>query len=263
MAKIRFIVATFGDFPGLPDLLSDEEVQGKLLSFVRGEIDQSGLGESGERLRELELLYSDGLAFPVVLEEAFSKLRRDLERLSEEYAEIIYNTLADVVGGSEEAAAVAVLGELDAALDDSIVEVVRPLRLTRGEVMICGFEGAPELEYSGYCEGLPEGLSCIVEAGSPERYLRASIDSSSPIFSGSQLMRELSDELRDVSLDSARGWVERLRLAKRQEGQFVYGFTKLVFHAAVRELASRDFVPWNVRLEYEVRMRRGLSAPGK
>lgn len=255
MAKIRFILAIFGDFPDLADLLSDEGVQERLISFVRGEIDHAGLEEAGERLRELELLDSHGLAFPVVLEEVFSQMRRDLEKLSKEYAETIHDALVDVVGGSGEAAAVAVLGELDAALDDSIVEVAKPLRVTRGEVMICGFEGAQELEYSGYCEELPEGLSCIVEAGSPENSFTASIDSSSPIFSRSQLMQELSDELRDISLDTARAWIQKLQLQERHEGQFIYGFTKLVFHTALRELAAEGFIPWNVRLEYEVRMR--------
>ncbi len=253
MGRIRFILATRGEFFGLDDLLDDSDVQESLIALRRKIIGLDSLPEKGRRLLELGLITDEGLAFPMVLDEDYRTLRRDVEALGEDISGEVEDSLADSVDSREERCA-AVLGELDAALDAALVEGqgLRPLRLARGEVFICGFEGARGPALTSECHEIEGGLRCMVEYGEGGEVVRATLGRGSAASAESPLMTELADRISRLSVERAGLWARELGFTGAKGNLFAYGFSKLVYESIVSILSRRGLLPGAVRLVYEV-----------
>ncbi len=246
-------MATRGDFFGLDDLLDDLDVQESLVALRRKIIGLDRLPEKGRRLLELGLITDEGLAFPIVLEEDYQILRRDVEALGGEVSSEVEDALTDSVDSKEERCA-AVLGELDAALDAALVEEqkLRPLRLARGEVFICGFEGASGPALTSECHEIKGGLRCLIEYGEGGEIVRATLKRGSAASAESPLMTELADRISRLAVERARLWANELGFTGPKEDLFACGFSKLVYESIVSSLSKRGFLPEAVRMEYEV-----------
>lgn len=253
MGRIRFILATRGEFFGLDELLDDSDVQESLIAIRRKIIGLDRLPMGGRRLLELGLITDEGLAFPIVLEEEYRLLRRDIEALGEEVSGEVEDALVDSVDSMEERCA-AVLGELDAALDAALVEEqrLRPLRLMRGEAFICGFEGARGPALTSECHEIEGGLRCMVQYGEGGEFVRATLGRGSAASAESPLMMELADRISRLSVERARLWAGELGFTGSKVDLFAYGFSKLVYESILTALSQKGFIPGAVRIEYVV-----------
>lgn len=250
--KIVFIIATSGELPyDVGKLLHEDRVQDALLRIERGE----GLPEKIDKIKELEeigLLLNDSLNFPLILKESYSEMRPEIVSMAKEIAELVYHGLSGLVGDSKELLSIAALGELDTALDDVLTGKINALKVNSEQLIVCGFEGAEPMAYKSTFRETEKGLLCTIEVGQPKSEVSSSIDTSSPIFAGSNEMLDLAGSVIEWCLPEAEAWADDLLLTSLKLDMFLYGFTKLIYNKAMEKLGIEREILWDTSIRYEI-----------
>ncbi len=250
--SLVFVISTRGEIKeDLEGLLHEERVQELLLGIERGgRVKEAAVTM---KLKRAGLLANGCLRFPIVLREWYEKMEPEVNSISEEISELIIHGLSGICDDSEVTLGIAAFGELDSALDEALLEEIRPLWVDGGEIIVCGFEGARPMVYRSRCWEFGGKLICRVEIGRPEVELRSHISTESPIFAGSDEMMDLAKGLLDWCLPDAELWAEEIGFSELKRDLFIYGFTKLVFNGALNLLGEKGKLPWDVVLIYEIR----------
>jgi len=181
----------------------------------------------------------------VGLAEGGSPLIPVLDDLSEfepwlaEAEEVLSSVLAAALDPLPEAERGAVgLGEFDCALDDALLERLRPARVSGGRVLASVFRGVDLPPLRASFRPSPRGVLAVVEAGSPGRTLRAELPP--------ELSAESLAELAEPVVEYALSWLPA------REDHLAYGLMKLAYRRALLSLAGEGVLPWDVRVEYAV-----------
>lgn len=197
-------------------------------------------------------LISDGsLRFPV-LNESYS--RKFIEEAQNLTLIILPELIAFLEKYSNVERIVVLLGELDTALDLSIIEHgIRPIKIKDAEVFVWVLL-LREVKKPAYFTKISESnqmCSIRVEIGVPEKVIRLENIEKELTYKHSNL-KKFADNFLALTREKAEEMVLCYNFDADKTCCYIYGFTKTVYDICVNKVLEKNLIPRNIAVEYSI-----------